>query len=301
MATGVLFSGQGAQRIGMGQECANSPILSNCLTLASDLLHLDLKKICFTGPVEELTRTDVCQVALYAVGYGVFSTLMDRGILTDVACCAGLSLGEWTALAAAGAFTFEAGLPLVALRGKLMNEACRMIPGGMLSLIGGTREEVFTLCRESGLYPSNFNAPDQVVISGSIAGIASAMDLARNFSFRRIIPINVAGAYHCPLMSEAQSAFLLKIKNLNIRKPFIPVFSNVTGQPHGDPNDIRRLLIEQITAPVQWEICMQSAAAIGVNNFCECGAGKVLASLAKKNLPGAIAHEAGEFLKAERG
>jgi [acyl-carrier-protein] S-malonyltransferase len=234
-------------------------------------------------------------VALYTVGYGVFKTLEDRELLTNMACCSGLSLGEWTALAAAGAFAFEDGLSLVATRGQLMDEACRKTPGGMLSLIGGLREEVFALCERAGLYPSNFNAPDQVVISGPTAGITAAVDLVNDFSFRRAIPLNVAGAYHSPLMAEAQRAFAPKVEKLSIRKPSIAVFSNVTGEPHENLDDIRRLLVEQITAPVQWETCMQHSAALGVDNFCECGSGRVLVGLAKKNIPGANACEAGEF------
>jgi [acyl-carrier-protein] S-malonyltransferase len=295
MAIGVLFSGQGAQRVGMGREFTDSPIMRSCLARASDVLHLDLRKICFDGPREELTRTDVCQVALYAVGYGVFSTLADRELLPDVACCAGLSLGEWTALAAAEAFAFEDALPLVATRGRLMDKACRRASGGMLSLIGGTREEIFSLCEQTGLYPSNFNAPDQVVISGPMEGIAAAMDSVKNFSFRRAIPLDVAGAYHCPMMAEAQRAFRPEVEKLTIRKPSIAVFSNVTGKSHGDSNAIRRLLVEQITAPVQWETCMRNAAALNINNFCECGSGRVLAGLAKKNIPGAVIREAGEL------
>ncbi|MDR2677640.1 MAG: ACP S-malonyltransferase [Puniceicoccales bacterium] len=298
MASGVLFSGQGAQRVGMGSECADSAILCTCLAQASDVLHLDLQKICFEGPQEELTRTDVCQVALYAVGYGIFKTLADRGLLPDVTCYAGLSLGEWTALAAAGAFAFEDGLPLVALRGRLMDEACRRTSGGMLSLIGGTRDEISILCRQTGLYPSNFNAPDQVVISGATAGITAATELVKNFSFRRAIPLNVAGAYHSPLMAEAREAFRPEVDRLKIRKPSIDVFSNVTGRPHESSDDIRHLLVEQITAPVQWETCMQTAAALGVNSFCECGAGKVLVGLVKKNIPSADAYEAGKLLGA---
>jgi [acyl-carrier-protein] S-malonyltransferase len=280
----------------MGRECGDSSILLNCLAQASDVLHLDLKKICFEGPQEELIRSDVCQVALYTVGYGVFKTLENRELLPDVSCCAGLSLGEWTALAAAGAFAFEDALPLVSTRGRLMDEVCRRTPGGMLSLIGGTREEVFALCEQAGLHPSNFNAPDQVVISGPVAGIMAALELAKNFSFRRAIPLNVAGAYHCPLMAEAQRAFLPEVEKLKIRKPSIAVFSNVTGKPHEDSDGIRRLLVEQITAPVRWETCMQNIAALDVRNFCECGAGKVLVGLAKKNIPGAAACEAGELL-----
>jgi [acyl-carrier-protein] S-malonyltransferase len=282
----------------MGRECADSPILLECLAQASDVLHLDLKKICFDGPLEELTRTDVCQVALYAVGYGVFKTLEARELLPDVACFAGLSLGEWTALAAAGAFAFEDGLPLIAMRGRLMDEACRRAPGGMLSLIGGERREVFSLCEQTGLYPSNFNAPDQVVISGPVAGIHAAMDLTKNFSFRRAIPINVAGAYHSPVMAEAQRGLRPEVEKLVVCEPSVPVMSNVTGKPHENAAAIRRFLVEQITAPVQWETCMQSAAVLGVSDFCECGSGKVLVGLVKKNIPGATAREAAELLSA---
>jgi [acyl-carrier-protein] S-malonyltransferase len=280
----------------MGRECADSPILLNCLEQASDMLHIDLRQICFDGPLEDLTRTDICQVALYTVGYGVFKTLEARELLLDAVCFAGLSLGEWTALAAAGAFTFEDGLPLVAMRGQLMDEACRRTPGGMVSLIGGEQREVFSLCEQTGLYPSNFNAPDQVVVSGSMAGIEAAMELVGNFSFRRAFRLNVAGAYHSPQMIEAQKAFQPEVKKLNIRRPIMPVFSNVTGEPHGDPDAIRCLLVKQITAPVQWETCMQHAAALGVNNFCECGSGKVLIGLAKKKIPGATGCEAAELL-----
>jgi [acyl-carrier-protein] S-malonyltransferase len=296
VATGILFSGQGAQQVGMGREFAHLPILIECFERASDVIHRDLKKLCLEGPQEDLTRTDVCQIALYTVGYGIFKALMALEILSGVSAYAGLSLGEWTALAAAGSIAFEDGLHLVARRGELMDEACQRISGGMLSLIGGLRENVFSLCERTGLYPSNFNAVDQVVISGDREKINKALVLAKDFGFRRAILLNVAGAYHSPLMASARNAFAKEIRELKIQRPRGVVFSNVTGKPHGEPEIIRQLLIDQITSPVQWHACIQNAATMGIDHFYECGSGKVLIGLVKKSMPAAVAFEAREIL-----
>lgn len=290
MRVGLLFSGQGAQTIGMGKSLFDRfDAVKNSFKIANEVLGYDLSKICFEGPIEALTRTDVCQAALFVAGYSGYQALQEEGKLAELSACMGLSLGEWTALAAAGAISFEQGVEFVSKRGALMEKACEESAGAMASLIGGEREKVFELCELADVEASNFNAPDQVVISGEKAHIEKAIELASSMGFRRVIPLTVQGAYHSRLMMPAREAFALEMPKLKIRAPRVTVFSNVTGKAVHDPELIRELLIQQITAPVRWENCMQSAQKLGIQHFYECGAGKVLVGLVRKNIPEATA------------
>jgi [acyl-carrier-protein] S-malonyltransferase len=271
----------------MGKRvCELFPFAVEYFTAASDEVGWDVGRLCFEGPEDELRRTDRCQVALYAVGYVTFCALQAAEMLPPVGACLGQSLGEWTALTAAGAIAYEDGIKFVSLRGKLMDEACRCTPGAMASLLGGTEENAIMLCEKSGVQLSNFNAPDQIVISGETEKITIAIRLSREFGFRRAISLSVAGAYHSRLMQSAQDELSEEIKKLKIHPPHYAVFSNVTGKLHGNDGDgIRRLLLEQITAPVRWSWCMAGAIAMGVQLFYECGPGNVLTNLCRKNAP----------------
>ncbi|MDR2576494.1 MAG: ACP S-malonyltransferase [Puniceicoccales bacterium] len=286
MGQGVFFSGQGAQCVGMGRVFyEHSEIMADCFNRAEQLFPRNLLTLCFEGPIEELTRTDICQMALYVVGYGAFKILQRENVLHDLRVCGGFSLGEWTALAAASAISFEDGLRAVARRAELMSQACEKNPGAMASLIGGERERIQDLCREMDVYVSNFNSPQQIVISGLRKNIAEAVARAAEFGVRRAVPLNVAGAYHSPFMQDAREQFAVFVKKLDIQQPLVPVLSNATGRAMSSPEEIRRNIVGQIALPVLWEDCMHEAWQLGVREFYECGAGKVLVGLAKKNLP----------------
>ncbi|MDR3117393.1 MAG: ACP S-malonyltransferase [Puniceicoccales bacterium] len=296
MGQAALFSGQGAQHVGMGRSyLAASDEMRVCFSQAGELLGLDLQKLCCEGPLEELTRTEVCQPALFTVGYGIFLTLERRGFWSDLRVCLGQSLGEWTALAAAGAISFAHGLSAVAWRARCMQAACDAGGGAMAALVGGDREKIFQLCEATGTVVSNYNAPDQLVLSGSEAAIAAALERVGECSVRRAIPLAVAGAYHSPAMEPARQNFIAALESLPIARPRIPVLSNVTGRAMEDPEEIRRLLAEQIVRPVRWEDCLRTAEKLGATHFYECGAGRVLVGLARKTLPGAWAGDVNDY------
>jgi [acyl-carrier-protein] S-malonyltransferase len=292
----VLFSGQGSQYVGMGRAfCVKSAIMEGYFKIANDILNFDLRTLCFDGPIEALTRTNVCQAALYVVGYGAFQALRSAGMLNEISVYGGFSLGEWTALAAASAVSFEDGLVAVVERAKLMSDACEKNPGAMASLIGGDRTNVAKLCNEVGVAISLFNSPQQIVVSGLIGNVMNAIERANEFGIKRAVLLNVAGAYHSNLMADAAEKFKEFVHALHIKKPTIPVLSNTTGQSTDDPAEIRKNIVQQIIMPVQWEDCMSSAWELGAREFYECGAGKVLCGLAKKNLSGAAVFSAEEI------
>ena len=283
MAFSLLFSGQGAQRVGMGSSLyEHSPIARDCYDRADEILGWSLKELSFNGPSEQLTETHVCQPALYVMGYSICAILRERDQLNDLDAVLGLSLGELTALAVSGALDFETGLRVVAERGRLMQAACETTEGAMASLIGGSLDSVLELCRRLDVDLANLNCPDQVVISGERDKIQAAMKVAREGDFRMVVPLNVAGAYHSRLMEPARLGFAEFLAPIALKKPSALVFSNVTGQPGGDPENLKAALVEQIVSTVRWEDCMRNAAKLGATEFLECGPGKVLAGLARR-------------------
>lgn len=284
MSIGVLFSGQGAQRVGMGRSLAEGSGRARERFEAADaLLGWDLSAICFEGPEERLTETRVCQPALYVTGIVIFELLRERGKLEGLSLAAGLSLGELTALSAAGALGFEDGLRVVAERGRLMQEACDATDGTMASLIGGSREAVEALCAEHDVDLANLNNPGQIVISGESAKVALAVEAAKaSGDFRMVVPLKVAGAYHSRLMEPARRQFEAFLEGVEIREPQFTVLSNTTGQPVRTPEAIREALVRQVVSPVLWEDCLRQAVASGVTRFYECGPGGVLAGMAKR-------------------
>ena len=211
MAIGILFSGQGAQAVGMGRSLyENSKTARAFYEEANEVLGWDLKSICFDGPDENLTETKVCQPALYVQGYVLFSILKERGKLNELKAACGLSLGELTALAAAGVYDFATGLRLVA-GGRLMQLACDATKGGMAAVIGGTPEDVQTFCDEFDIEIANLNCPGQIVISGDNAKVIEAVAASKG-RFKLCKPLNVAGAYHSCLMKSARDALLSSLR-----------------------------------------------------------------------------------------
>ena len=283
MAKGILFSGQGAQTVGMGRSLyENSKTARAFYEEANEVLGWDLKSICFDGPDETLTETKVCQPALYVQGYALFSILKERGKLNELKAACGLSLGELTALAAAGVYDFATGLRLVAERGRLMQLACDATKGGMAAVIGGALEDVQIFCNEFDIEIANLNCPGQIVISGDNAKVIEAVAASKG-RFKLCKPLNVAGAYHSCLMNSARDAFAEFIKDFDFKAPEIVCYTNVTGGQISDPEAIKEALVSQIVSSVRFEDNLRNMAADnGINEFYECGPGKVLAGFAKR-------------------
>ncbi len=249
---------------------------------ANTVLGWDLSKISFEGPDAELTQTKVCQPALFVHGLAVMAALKEQGKLPEVKFAMGLSLGEVTALTAAGVFDFATGLKVVAERGRLMQQACEKSTGGMAAIIGEERAKVAELCAEFGIEAANFNAPGQIIVSGEKARVEALVAAAKDKGLKRVMPLNVAGAYHSRLMEPARAQFAAFLANISFNRPRFTVFTNTTGQAVSEPGQIREALIRQVVSSVLWEDCMRACAAAGATQFWECGPGAVLAGLARR-------------------
>lgn len=283
MQVGLIFSGQGAQTIGMGQSLAEqSAAARSCYERADAILGWSISEVSFHGPDEALTETKVCQPALFVVGIAAVEAAREAGKLPAVGACLGLSLGEITALTAAGAFDFETGLKVVAERGRLMQEACEASSGTMASIIGAPEDTVRALCAEFDVDLANLNCPGQLVVSGAAENVGGLVAVAKERGAKMAVPLNVAGAYHSRLMEPAREAFAAFLDGVAIRAPEVPVFTNVTGGQVSDSSAIRGYLVDQVVSSVYWEQCMRSAAALGIDTFLECGPGKVLAGMARR-------------------
>ncbi|OHE70616.1 MAG: [acyl-carrier-protein] S-malonyltransferase [Verrucomicrobia bacterium GWC2_42_7] len=283
MNKGLLFSGQGAQKVGMGRSLYdNTEGAKAIFNRANEVLGFDLKGACFEGPEGTLTETRVCQPALYVVGFSFVEVLRRSGQLQGLKVALGLSLGELTALAAANVYDFETGLQIVAKRGELMQDACESMQGAMASLIGGERADVEALCLECDVDMANLNSPGQIVISGEKSKIEVAIEKAKQMKFKMVVPLKVAGAYHSRLMEPARKEFENFLQKITFRKPEIAVFTNTTGQQVSEPEDIKCALVKQVVSSVLWEDCMRNAQSLGIEQFYECGPGAVLMGLAKR-------------------
>jgi [acyl-carrier-protein] S-malonyltransferase len=279
----ILFSGQGAQHVGMGKDFyESSPLAKDLFQKADEVLGCSLSSIMFDGPDEELTRTKHCQPALYLHGYVALQLLKEKMPEISIAATAGLSLGEFTAHAAAGTFSFEQGLQLVAQRGAFMEDACLRTNGTMAALLGGEEEQIHALAKECDVDLANFNAPGQIVLSGSYEGIKHAVDQAKSYGVRKAIPLNVAGAYHSRLMQSAQDQLASVLAPLEIAKTSLPVVANVNAQVAPDISTIKETLTQQVTNSVRWTESIQYLVAQGYRHFIELGPKKVIAGLVSK-------------------
>jgi [acyl-carrier-protein] S-malonyltransferase len=281
--TALLFAGQGAQVVGMGQDLATQfPAAQAWFDRANAALGYDLSGICFSGPEAELTKTENAQPGIFLVSWVAFELLKARVSGLKFDATAGLSLGEFTALTAAGAMSFEDGLRVVRQRGRFMQEACDVTQGGMAAVIGLDEAPTREACAEAGVVLANLNCPGQLVISGAAENIGKACELAKAKGAKRAIPLPVAGAYHSPLMASAQPKLQAELNAVKLAAPQVPVIANVTSQPHGAPDQITARLVEQVTASVRWEESMRYLLAQGFTRFIELGPGAALTGFMKR-------------------
>jgi [acyl-carrier-protein] S-malonyltransferase len=279
----LLFAGQGAQKVGMGRDLMEAfPTAKALIDRADEVLGFPLSQIMFDGPIEELTKTSICQPALYLHGLAVLAVLKEKMPELDVAACAGLSLGEFTAHASAGTFDFETGLRVVHQRGTFMEEACLQTVGSMAAMIGGEESAVRELAKECDVDVANLNAPGQIVLSGSVEGIKAAVAGAKAKGILKAVELTVAGAYHSRLMESAQAKLAVVLSETLVQVPGVPVISNFEAAAVKSEDVIRQTLTHQVTGSVRWSESMQSLIREGNTYFLELGPGGVLAGLMKR-------------------
>jgi [acyl-carrier-protein] S-malonyltransferase len=281
--TALLFAGQGAQVVGMGKDIAERfPSAKGWFDRANSVLGYNLAAVCFNGPEPELTKTENAQPGIFLVSWVAFQLLKEHFPRLTFEATAGLSLGEFTALAAADAMSFEDGLKLVRQRGRFMQEACDATHGGMAAIIGLDEAPTREVCAQAGVVLANLNCPGQLVISGETEKIVHACELAKGKGARRALPLQVAGAYHSPLMASAQTKLQSELAQVNLKEPKVTVVSNVTAQPHNGAESIRARLVEQVTSSVRWEESMRYLLAQGFTRFIELGPGSALSGFMKR-------------------
>lgn len=284
----------------MGRDFADQiPAARESFERANRVLGYDLAKVCHEGPEPELTKTENAQPGIYLVSWIAFELLRSR--LPDFRwhATAGLSLGEFTALAAAGALSFEDGLRITRLRGRFMQEACDATQGGMAAVIGLDEEPTRQVCEEAGVELANLNCPGQLVISGESARIQKACELAKSRGAKRALPLAVAGAYHSRLMAGAQPKLAAELAAVTVHAPSVPVVANVTAAPHGEPAAIKELLVRQVCASVRWEASVRWLVAQGFDRFVELGPGKALTGFLKRIAPEAKAYNIADIPSLE--
>ena len=281
--TALMFAGQGAQAVGMGKDLAEQfPAARGWFDRANAALGYDLAAVCFEGPDAELTNTENAQPGIFLVSWVAFELLKARVLSLQFQATAGLSLGEFTALAAAGVMTFDDAIRVVRQRGRFMQEACEATRGGMAAIIGLDEVATRTVCAESGVELANLNCPGQIVISGPSDKMNAACELAKARGAKRALPLNVAGAYHSALMAGAQPKLRNALAGIPLALPMVPVISNVTAVPHAAPADIHQRLVDQVTSSVRWEESMRHLIAQGFTRFIELGPGTALTGFMKR-------------------
>lgn len=281
--TALLFAGQGAQEIGMGKDFAEAlPTAKALFDRANAVLGYDLASICLNGPEAELTRTENAQPGIFLVSWIALRMLKEQVPSLKFEATAGLSLGEFTALAAAGVMSFEDGLKIVRMRGRFMQEACEATQGTMAAIIGLDEGPTREVCTEAGAEVANLNCPGQIVISGEIAAVNKACELAKTRGARKALQLTVAGAYHSRLMASAQPKLRSLLKEVPLHLPSVPVISNVTAKPHATAGEIAGRLVEQVIAPVRWEESMRYLLSQGFTRFIELGPGTALSGFMKR-------------------
>ena len=267
----------------MGKDLAEAhPTAKSLFAQADEALGYGLSDICFSGPEEELVRTEHAQPAIYLVGWIALQLLREQAPSISFEATAGLSLGEFTALAAADALGFEDGLRVVRRRGELMQEACEASSGGMAAIVGLDEEAVRSVCEQAGVSLANLNCPGQIVVSGDADKMDAACEAAKAAGAKRAIPLPVAGAYHSPLMQPAQAGLAEALAKVELREPAVPVYSNVTGEAHAGAASIAGTMVDQVTSSVRWEACIRAMIADGVTRFIELGPGTALTGFMRR-------------------
>lgn len=283
MSDCCVFAGQGAQVPGMGRDFAEADATAmELFDKANAVLGFDLKTVCFEGPAEALTKSNVCQPAIFVTSYAAYLALQKRRA-TPFAAAAGLSLGEWGALCAAGVLDFDATLTVLEARGRFMQEACEATPSGMIAIVGASPAQLDELCAKTGCTPANINSAAQVVLSGDKTQIAAAAATAKELGIKRAIPLATAGAFHSKFMQPAREKLAPVLDGITFHAPKIPVISNVTGRVHSsDPAEIKDVMLRQVTETTRWADDIAAAKELGCTRFIEFGPGKVLSGLIKK-------------------
>ncbi len=290
--TGYLFPGQGAQAVGMGKDIYDAyDYVRDTYGKASEVLGYDIAALCFEGPIEKLTETKFSQPAILVTSAAALEVLRRSGKLPEARATAGLSLGEYTALVFAGSLTFEQAVFLVDKRGRFMQEACDNSNGSMVSVIGlppEKVEEIVSQAAQKGVVcAGNYNSPLQVVVSGDRPALEEVSNLANEAGAKRVIPLNVAGAFHSALMSPAAEKLAPFVEEADVVKPEVRFVSNVTGSFAESPEEIKQNLIRQVDNPVRWSQSMQLLVSEGIRDFLEIGPGRVIAGLMRRIDPDA--------------
>ncbi|MEW6050330.1 MAG: ACP S-malonyltransferase [Candidatus Zixiibacteriota bacterium] len=285
--TALFFPGQASQYVGMGKDLHDySADVRLLYEMASDEMGIDIARLSFEGPAEELKRTANTQPAILLHSLAVLTILREE--LPSFSFAAGHSLGEYGALAAAGALSNENAVRAVIKRAALMEQACIQNPGTMAAIIGLGNEQVEEVCRKASMsgivVAANYNAASQVVISGTNAGVEAGIAFAKEAGAKRALKLEVGGAFHSPLMQPAVESLAAYLEGLKIDQAVRPVIANVTGRPVSEPTEIRQLLSQQVTAPVRWAQTMSYLAGTGVRSVIEIGPGKVLAGMARREM-----------------
>ena len=280
----ILFAGQGAQAVGMGKDLSAAyPVAKSLFEQADQVLGRSLSGVTFEGPEAELVKTANCQPALYVHGLACLAALRQEAGDLAPQFAAGLSLGEFTAHAAAGTFSFADGLKLVAERGRLMQDACARPRGSLAAMIGGEETAVRELAKECGVDVANFNSPGQIVLSGTVEGIDKAVVGAKDKGIRKAAKLNVAGAYHSRLMQSAADSLAPTLALTPMETPKFPVIANVTARPVTDAAAVREALAAQVTGSVRWTETIEYLADVEkVELFVELGPGGIVAGLVKR-------------------
>ena len=283
-----LFPGQGSQKVGMGADLkeSNPEVYDRYLSAADEASGQPIREYSLEGPMESLTETHVAQPALFALSLALYEVAREKGLQPDLV--AGHSLGEYTAAVASGALSFEEGVRLVSLRGKLMNDAQTERPGTMAAIIGLPIDQLSTLCEqasEAGIVtPANLNTPAQIVVSGEVAGVERAMELAQEAGADKVVRLQVGAAFHSELMKPTQAKMAEAMQDVSWSDPQVPMASNASGQLVTSGDQVREALVAQIASPVRWVECAQALAGAGATTFLEVGPGRVLSGLVKQSL-----------------
>lgn len=289
MARALVFAGQGAQFVGMGKDLSEAfPEVKELYAKADEVLGRSISSICFDGPEEVLTKSNNCQPAIFVTSMACLKALEVSIGKPSRAAVAGLSLGEWSALCAAGALSFESALKCLEARGTYMQEACEETEGGMVSVIGLSVEQCRDVAAKAGVEVANLNAELQTVLSGAKDKIEDAAKLATASGAKRALILNVAGAFHSSLMKSAADKLQAFLSDIEIGAPSEPVLANVDGTPHGGPDSIKAAMVKQVHCSVRWFDCIDWCRNNGVDEYLELGPGKVLSGLIKRIDSGAV-------------